>query len=146
MRAELQTVPPKIKMAAPSLKFFAAAVLAFAILCALAVVFFFNPSANGFYPVCQFHRLTGLNCPGCGATRALYALLHGNFLIALKDNAVLIFALTFLTVRGTDFAIKYFLRKPTGEFLPPKILWIFLAVAVVFTILRNLPPFSFLSP
>lgn len=26
---------------------------------------------------CQIHRLTGLYCPGCGATRAVVFLLHG---------------------------------------------------------------------
>ncbi|HEX3987825.1 MAG TPA: hypothetical protein VHZ30_00255, partial [Verrucomicrobiae bacterium] len=57
-----------------------------------------------------------------------------------------IFALAALAARGAWFAAKHFLRKPAGEFLPPKILWAFLIVAVIFTVLRNLPVFSFLSP
>jgi hypothetical protein len=145
MRAEPQAIPPKIPTA-PSLKFFAGAVLAFAILCALAVVFFFNPSANGFYPVCQFHRLTGLNCPGCGATRALYALLHGNFLIAMKNNALFVFSLAALAVWSACFAFRKMQNPNATLNLPPGVLWTFLAVAIVFTILRNLPAFSFLSP
>ena len=28
-------------------------------------------------PPCLFHRMTGYYCPGCGATRCVYALLHG---------------------------------------------------------------------
>jgi hypothetical protein len=147
MRAELQAVPPKIKMAAPpSPAVFAGIVLGATILGAGAIVFFFNPSTHGFYPVCLFHQLTGLNCPGCGATRAFYALLHGNITLALKDNSLLIFVLTFLTVRGAHFTAKCFLRKPAEPFLSPKILWTFLAVAIVFTVLRNLPAFSFPSP
>jgi hypothetical protein len=147
MRAASQAVPPKIKNAArPSLGIFAGVIFGTAMVGAGAVVFFFNPGTNGFYPVCLFHKLTGLNCPGCGATRALYALLHGNFLLALKDNALLIFALAFLSVRSTHFAAKYFLRKPAEPFLSPKNLWTFLTVAIVFTILRNLSVFSFLSP
>jgi hypothetical protein len=143
MRATPQAVPPKIKNATqPSLAIFAGAILGTAILGASAVVFFFNPSTHGFYPVCLFHTLTGLNCPGCGATRALYALLHGNFLLALKDNALFIFTIVFLAARGT----KYFLGKPSGQFLSPKMLWTFLVVAGVFTVLRNFPAFSFLSP
>ena len=78
-----QNIPPKIKSdAPPSLAIFAAIVLGAAALGAMAVIFFFDPVKNNFYPVCQFHRLTGLNCPGCGATRALFALLHGHFLPA----------------------------------------------------------------
>jgi hypothetical protein len=147
MRAELQAIPPKIKSAAPpSPAVFAGIVLGATILGAGAIVFFFNPNTHGFYPVCLFHQLTGLNCPGCGATRAFYALLHGNITLALKDNVLFIFVSTFLAVRSAHFTAKYFLRKPAEPFLSPKILWTFLAAAIVFTILRNLPAFSFLSP
>jgi hypothetical protein len=37
-------------------------------------------------------------------------------------------------------------RQPAGNFLPANILWALLAVAAVFTGLRNLPAFAFLSP
>jgi hypothetical protein len=147
MRAASQTVPPKIRTAAqPSLAIFAGVILGMAILGALAFVYFFNPSTNGFYPICQFHKLTGLNCPGCGATRALYALLHGDFSLALKDNALFIFTIAFLAARGAWFAAKHFSRNSAGQFISPKILWTFLVVAGVFTVLRNFPAFSFLSP
>jgi hypothetical protein len=147
MRAASQAIPPKIKTAAqPSLAVFAGVVLGAAALGAGAIVFFFNPSTHGFFPTCLFHSVTGLNCPGCGATRALYALLHGQFSVALKDNALFISTLTFLAVRGAWFAMNQFLRQPAGQFLSPKILWAFLAAAAVFGILRNFPAFSFLSP
>src|SRR5471032_2517827 len=107
------------------------------------MVFFFNPSTHGFYPVCLFHQLTGLNCPGCGATRALFALLHGQFLLALKDNALFIFALAALAARGAWFAAKQFLHKQTGQFISPEMLWSFLIVAGVFSVLRNFHAFSF---
>ncbi|MGA3284708.1 MAG: DUF2752 domain-containing protein, partial [Verrucomicrobiota bacterium] len=71
MRTESQPVPPKIA-APPSLAFFAGVVLAATVLGSGAVLFFFNPSTHGFYPVCLFHKLTGWNCPGCGGTRAAY--------------------------------------------------------------------------
>ncbi len=68
-----------------------------------AVVFFFDPRTHGFYPVCLFHALTGLNCPGCGMTRALYALLHGNLRLALKDNALFVVTLAVLAGLGRAF-------------------------------------------
>ena len=147
MPAASQSVPPKIRNAAsPSLAVFLVVVLGTAVLGAGAVIFFFNPETNGFYPECQFHKVTGLNCPGCGATRALYELLHGNLPLALKDNALFILSLAGLASRGAWFAAIHFLRKPAGSFLPPAILWGFLVVVLVFTVVRNLPRFLFLSP
>jgi hypothetical protein len=110
------------------------------------VVFFFNPSTHGFYPVCLFHKLTGWNCPGCGGTRSVYALLHRNFSLALKDNALFIVLLAAAVARGIWFAANMIRRQPAGNFLPANILWALLAVAAVFTGLRNLPAFAFLSP
>jgi len=140
-----QAVPPRISTSAP-LKFFAGAALGAAILGAGAVLYFFNPSTHGFYPVCEFHQLTGLNCPGCGGTRAVYQLLHGHLLRALEDNALVVLALAGLAGRGVWCETKKFLRRPAGPFLPPEFFWPLLVIAVVFTVLRNLPAFSFLSP
>jgi len=147
MRAEPQAIPPKIKSAAwPSLAIFAGAVLGATIFGGGAIVFFFNPSTHGFYPICLFHSLTGLNCPGCGATRALYALLHGNLPLALKDNALFILSLAALAVLGARFILLKLKNQPAAFNVSPQFLWIFLAVAIVFTVLRNLPEFSWLSP
>ena len=143
--AQSQTVPPKISTP-PSLKFFAGAVLGAAALGVGAVLYFFNPSTHGFYPVCAFHELTGLNCPGCGGTRAAYQLLHGDVLQALHDNALFVLLLPALAGRGAWFAVRKIHNRPVAEFLTPKLLWTFLVVAVVFTVIRNLPAFSFLSP
>ncbi len=125
---------------------FAGVIVAVMVLGIAAVVFFFNPSTHKIYPTCQFHQLTGWNCPGCGMTRALYALLHGNFSVALHDNVLLVFALAGLAVRGTWFGVKRFRRQSPGEFFPVKFLWPLLIVALVFAVLRNLPAFAFLSP
>ena len=145
MRAESQPVPPKISTP-PSLAAFTAIVLGAAALGAGAVVFFFNPSMHRFYPVCLFHELTGWNCPGCGGTRAVYALLHGNFALAVKDNALFVVLLAAATGRGIWFAVKKIRRQPVGTFVPVRVLWAALAMAAVFTVLRNLPAFAFLSP
>jgi hypothetical protein len=145
MRAEPQTVPPKTS-APPSLTAFAVIVLGVAFAGAGAVVFFFNPGTHGFYPICLFHALTGWNCPGCGGTRSLYALLHGNFPLALKNNALFVVLLAVAAARGIWFAAKKIRRQPAVKFLPANILWALLAIAVVFTVLRNLSAFVFLSP
>lgn len=45
-----------------------------------------GPAGVTFLPGCQFRRLTGLECPGCGMTRATYALLHGHVMDAFRFN------------------------------------------------------------
>src|SRR5664279_1548131 len=99
MSAETQSAPPKIS-APPSLTVFAVIVLGATAIGAGAVVFFFNPATHGFYPICLFHELTGWNCPGCGGTRSVYALLHGNVALALKDNALFVVLLAAASARG----------------------------------------------
>ena len=145
MQAETQSAPPKIS-APPSLTVFAVIVAGAAFAGTGAVVYFFNPSTHGFYPICLFHELTGLNCPGGGGTRSLYALLHGHFQAALKDNAFFVLLPAAAAARCIWFAAKKFRRLPAGNFLPANILWVLLAIAVVFTVLRNLSALAFLSP
>ncbi|MCJ0867986.1 DUF2752 domain-containing protein [Streptomyces sp. AP-93] len=49
-----------------------------------------NPHEPGHWlPRCPFNWLTGQLCPACGATRMCYDILHGDFVAAFHDNAVL---------------------------------------------------------
>lgn len=54
----------------------------------LAVVYNFPPTQYSFYPRCPLYTATHWLCPGCGSTRALYALLHGDWRSALHYNAM----------------------------------------------------------
>jgi hypothetical protein len=139
----MNAAPPK--MASPGRRL-PLLLLAAAFLIVAAVVYCFNPSTHGFYPECQFHRLTGLNCPGCGMTRAVYALLHGHWEQAVRDNALLVGGLFLLALRGGWFAWNQRRGRRNGEFFPGKYLWWLLATAVLFTVLRNLPAGALLSP
>jgi len=89
-------------------------------------------------PKCMFHQLTGLYCPGCGATRALSAMLHGDLKSSLHNN-LLLFPLLALIV--------FLLMKPETSLKQPFAITI-VAVVLAFTILRNIPaaPFTYLAP
>ena len=145
MRAESQSAPPKIA-APPSLAFFAVVVLVAAALGSGAVLFLFDPAKHGFYPICLFHSLTGWNCPGCGATRAAYQLLHGHLLRALHDNALFVLTLAALTAQGAGLVMQKTRNRPAAFMVSPVMLWALLVTVFVFTVLRNLPAFACLSP
>ena len=89
-------------------------------------------------PKCMFHQLTGLYCPGCGATRALSAMLHGDIKASLHNNALLFPLLA---------SIAFMIVKPGISIKRPVAIAI-LAVVLLFTILRNIPvaPFTYLAP
>ena len=89
-------------------------------------------------PKCMFHQLTGLYCPGCGATRALSAMLHGDVKASLHNNALLFPLLALIAI---------LLIKP-GISLKRRVMATVLAVILAFTVLRNIPaaPFTYLAP
>lgn len=138
-------VPPKLAAQSPRGLAWIAVTLV-AATGAGAVLFWFNPAQYRFYPFCVFNELTGLLCPGCGGTRALHQLLHGNVLAALHLNALVVVAVPLLTWWGTRLWLGQFRGCPQSQSLPPKWLWCFIALGLVYSALRNLPTFAWLAP
>lgn len=113
------------------------------------VVWYFNPSNVSFLPVCPLYSMTGIACPGCGLTRGFHALFHGDVLTALDYNALIpILALVFGYFLLSLLSVAVCGRGISFKLFRPNLLWSFLALAVIFTVLRNLPvyPFSILYP
>ncbi len=102
----------------------------------------FPPESYGFYPQCPFHQLLGLQCPGCGATRALSALLHGHIAAAVHLNALATVLFPIVAIYGIFVYAQFLRRKPIHwPNLPPATLYTALAVTVLFGVARNLPWF-----
>ncbi len=112
-----------------------------------AVLFFFDPVRVPIYPQCVFHRMTGLECPGCGSLRGMHALLHGDFAAALRFNAFVILSLPLLAGLGFYFTVKRMRAESAASFRPVW-LWLYLAAFLVFGVVRNLPGplFAALAP
>jgi hypothetical protein len=104
-----------------------------------AAVFAFDPERVHVFPVCPFHQMTGLWCPGCGTTRALHQLLHGNLAAAFRFNLL---SMTLMPVAG------YLVVRGDASALKPGWIWLLLVVIVAFGVLRNIPayPFTLLAP
>ncbi|MGI8647255.1 MAG: DUF2752 domain-containing protein [Mycobacteriales bacterium] len=95
---------------------------------------------------CLFRTLTGLDCPGCGGTRMMWHLLHGDVLqaaryhlIALLAVPVVIYAYVAMVVNRTGRFRLPTLNLPVGVLIGYFVMW------VVFAVGRNLPwePLSF---
>ena len=61
---------------------------------------------------CAFEKATGIICPGCGGTRAAYALLNFKFIQAFIYHPALVYAIIAYSV----FMVKCFINKHFGLF------------------------------
>ena len=106
---------------------------------AVLVLVWFNPAVTGFYPRCFFHEMTGWYCPGCGTTRALHQLLHGNVGAAFRFNAL---AISLLPLVG------YLAARSDRGGVRPSWIWLLVGALIAFGVLRNIPayPFTLLAP
>ncbi len=98
------------------------------------------------FPPCLFHALTGLHCPGCGATRAVYALLHLDLARAIHMNALFVlFGLPILIILALEMILGRLLFSSRIHKLMG---FGFLMLTILFSIVRNIPhyPFTLLAP
>lgn len=112
---------------------------------ALGVQLVFDPFRMDI-PLCILNHLTGLECPGCGAIRSVHALLDGDLLLALRNNALITLAIP-LTAAGMAIWMVRRVRGLRTDLMPSRaVLMGLVAFAVLFAVLRNLPAFWFLAP
>jgi len=116
----------------------------------LAVVYAVDPTKPSFLPVCPLNAATGLWCPGCGATRSLYSLLHGDIASAFAYNPLFFVVLPFIAYYASRFAVQA-LRSSGARMeldMAPRTAYAIAVALVVFGVSRNIPvdPFTFLAP
>ena len=110
-----------------------------AVLASAALLWFFPPETSTFYPLCPFHEATGLLCPGCGATRALAALLHGRLEDAIHWNALVVCLIPALAVYLFAAFFRSQVRRSTvWPVLPRVTIVLLVGVALGFAVVRNL--------
>ena len=92
-------------------------------------------------PECQFYNWTGLYCPGCGATRAVIALMSGDILLSLRQNALIVVLLLVALALYIELLLKVvFEKRFKSPVLNLKFLWIFLIVFALYSVVRNFIP------
>ena len=128
--------------------------LAFCIVSAVGVagavlLYFVEPTTAPLFPMCPFHALTGLHCPGCGTSRALHQLLHGDIVAALDFNVLSTLFVPVIAWTWISHGLQTMGHRPLPSIQwRPAALWTLLAVVVLFWIARNLPfyPLTVLAP
>lgn len=116
----------------------------------LGTLLFIHPPVEGsVFPPCWFHAATGLHCPGCGSTRALAALSHGEIGLAFRNNPLAIVFLALLLpwlLRQAWLGLRH---NVFAQLTLPRGVGRAIVIAVaLFAVFRNLPwpPFSWLAP
>jgi len=111
-------------------------------------LFFFNPASPGnqFFPKCPFRLLTGMQCPGCGSTRACYQLLHLHPVAAFKLNPLFMLTLPFIVYGFLGYTKSAVTGQPQRRiFIPSFYLWAWLVLMIFFWVFRNTPWYPFVS-
>lgn len=106
----------------------------------LGLLYWFPPATSWIYPPCLIRTATGFYCPGCGTTRALHALLHGDLKQAAHHNLLLVAMLpalaAFLMVQAVSVARDGRWRAIRAPRILPVLL---LGVMLLYALVRNLP-------
>jgi hypothetical protein len=104
---------------------------------AAVVLFLFDPARVSIYPVCLFHRATGLDCPGCGGLRAVHQLLHGEWKAAFRLNPLFVLLIPVMLALSAR-ALWLRRRCERAEFVRASWMWVFCIAMILFGVLRNL--------
>lgn len=128
------STPPVVR---PRLRW--AILIGAAVLLSLGVLWRVEPAGQPFYPRCWLYQTTGLQCPSCGATRAVHALLNGRIREAVQLNALVVAAVPL----GLWMACRWLWGWRSGRWWPnplvhPWVLALLGGLAFGFGIGRNL--------
>ena len=107
-----------------------------------------DPHQTGSWGFCPWLLLTGEYCPGCGGLRAVNDLTHGDIGAAVSSNLLFVGSIPLLVFFwGRWFTDRWNgVRRHTSTRRAFVYAGLFLAVAIIFWVVRNLGFASWLAP
>jgi len=95
-----------------------------------------DPATSPIFPPCMWREATGFLCPGCGAARAIHALMNGQIREALRYNP---FAIAALPLGATHLLLRFGAAEEVWTRLRPKYIHALATAVILFGVLRNIP-------
>ena len=106
-----------------------------------AFVFNLVDSLIFILPPCSVYYFFGIMCPGCGGTRSVEALLHGDIFTSFRLNPMVIFGSLLGIAFYTEFIMDIFNKKIKIVPRSMVFLWVTVGLFSVFYIVRHFIPF-----
>lgn len=120
------------------------------ILLAGSLVLYYHNPKDGLMLACPVHFLTGYYCPGCGAGRACYSILHGQLYQAFRYNPLLVITLPWLVLYYFICGLEWLVRgkESISIRIPEWIPFTLLILFFIYGVVRNVEvyPFTLLAP
>ncbi len=114
---------------------------------ALVLLHVRDPHIEGSYGLCPVYALFGVYCPGCGGMRAVHNLTDGHVIDSLHSNLLALPMLVLFALWVADWAVRAW--RGAGPRLPgisSATMWMLLGSIAGYTILRNTPWGTWLTP
>lgn len=94
---------------------------------------------------CIYKELLNVYCAGCGGTRMIKSILKLDFYQAFRYNPLMFIYLVLFTPVIIYDVYKY-IKSEKVIYPSKKVIIILFIVTIIYSILRNIPEFSFLTP
>jgi hypothetical protein len=95
---------------------------------------------------CPFRAATGWDCPVCGGTRALCALLHGHTLGAIRDNAAVLLVGVIVLLGVVPEVRASVVGRTVNTLVTGRSPFVWVGLIIAWTLVRNLLGLHWLSP
>nr|WP_227998115.1 DUF2752 domain-containing protein [Nocardia australiensis] len=114
---------------------------------AALLLHFRDPHVEGSYGICPVYGLTGFYCPGCGGMRAIHNLTDGQVVDSLHSNVLAVPLVLGFVLLVTDWTVRAWrgqrMRLPS---ISRTTMWTLLALFAVYSVVRNTPWGTWLTP
>lgn len=106
----------------------------------LIVGYYFLSKYTGFGIPCIFKTITGYDCPGCGVTRMIFALIRLDFQSAFNFNPLVFIYFPFIIFYFLyeDYLYIYERKDKVLSKIPNYVWTILIIITITFGIVRNI--------